>query len=415
MGRRAALRFVLALLLPMTSAAEPRWSRVEAAAWQARTGWLVGANFIPSTAVNTLEMWQAETFDPATIERELGWAEGLGFNSIRVFLHDLAWEQDPAGFLDRLDRVLGIAERHGLGVILVLLDGAWDPHPKPGRQPPPRPHVHNSRWVQAPGAEILGDPARHERLKSYVQGVIRRFRHDTRVQAFDLFNEPDNDNARSYGGRELPDKAHMALSLLKKEFAWAREMDPSQPLTVGAWRELDLEPARLTAVDRYALAESDVVSFHSYRPPAVTLRWIEVLERYGRPILCTEYLARTLGSTFADILPVLKEHRISAYNWGLVAGRTQTIYPWDSWDRPYTAPPRVWFHDLFQADGIAYAPAESRLIRALIGAGRKAAGWLQLSIAPALARNRGNAAPVDSTCGSATSRGTCGAIGRSLR
>jgi hypothetical protein len=375
----------------------------------------MGANFIPSTAVNTLEMWQGATFDPVTIERELGWAEGLGFNSIRVFLHNLVWEQDAPGFLARLDRLLEIAERHGLGVIFVLLDGAWDPNPKSGPQPFPRPHVHNSRWVQAPGAEILGDPARHERLRGYVQGVIGRFREDARVQAWDLFNEPDNGNAHSYGDRELPDKVQMALALLQKEFAWAREVNPTQPLTVGAWRELDLEPARLSPVDRYALEESDIVSFHSYRPPAVTLRWIEVLERYGRPILCTEYLARTLGSTFADILPLLKEHRIGAFNWGLVAGKTQTIYPWDSWDRPYMAPPTVWFHDLLRPDGIPYAPAEVGLIRSLVGERRKAAGWRPFLLSRILARDRVTAAPAQETCGSEISSRICGAFGHISR
>src|SRR4029077_2592941 len=45
------------------------WTKERARAWADSTGWLVGSNFIPSTAINQLEMWQAATFDPRTIDR----------------------------------------------------------------------------------------------------------------------------------------------------------------------------------------------------------------------------------------------------------------------------------------------------------------------------------------------------------
>ncbi|HEX5915975.1 MAG TPA: hypothetical protein VFY54_22950, partial [Rubrobacter sp.] len=131
-------------------------------------------------------MWQADTFDPETIDRELGWAADLGFNSMRVFLHDLLWA-DSEALLGRVEQFLEVAESHDIGAVLVLFDGVWDPKPKPGKQREPRPHVHNSRWVQSPGAEILGDPGRHDELEPYVSGVIERFRSDARIHAWDLF------------------------------------------------------------------------------------------------------------------------------------------------------------------------------------------------------------------------------------
>ncbi|MBM4157140.1 MAG: endo-1,4-beta-xylanase, partial [Lentisphaerae bacterium] len=198
-GRAAAAVMAAVGIAAGGAEARERWTEQEAAAWYARMPWLVGCNYNPASAINELEMWQAETFDPASIDRELGWAESLGFTSLRVYLHNIPWQQDAKGFLDRMDRFLAIADRHRIGVMFVLLDSCWDPHPKPGPQRAPRPHVHNSGWVQCPGAEILSDPARHGELRGYIHGVVARFKDDRRVHAWDVFNEPENDNRNSYG------------------------------------------------------------------------------------------------------------------------------------------------------------------------------------------------------------------------
>jgi hypothetical protein len=363
------LTLVAASAMPGTARGqEPGpWPPERAAAWAREHPWPVGCNYIPGTAINQLEMWQADTFDPATIDRELGWAEGLGFNSVRVFLHDLLWEQDAPGFLSRMDRFLTIADRHRIGVVFVLFDAVWDPAPQLGKQRAPRPGLHNSGWVQSPGARILADRSRHDALKPYVAGVVGRFRSDRRVHAWDLFNEPDNPNRSSYGKLEPAGKPELSLALLQKTFAWARAVEPSQPLTVGVWQGDLTDPERLSPINRDMLTQSDVISFHNYRPLAELKKDVEALKRYRRPILCTEYMARPVGSTFDSVLAYFKEEHIGAYNWGFVAGKSQTIYPWDSWQKPYDAEPPVWFHDIFRPDGTPYRAGEVSFIRRVTG------------------------------------------------
>ena len=362
-----ATLFLSSLAAPRARAAE-RWTPEQANAWHEKHGWLVGANFGPSTAINQLEMWQADSFDPKTIDRELKWAHDLGFNSMRVFLHHLLWEQDPDGFLKRLDQYLEISQKHKIGTMFVLFDSVWDPNPKLGKQSEPRLGLHNSGWVQSPGKADLLNEDRHKLLEEYVKGVVGRFKDDPRVVAWDLFNEPDNDNRPAYVAYELQNKGAYSLVLLRKAMAWARAVNPSQPITVAPWRGDWEDPAKLTPLVAFMLDNSDVISFHSYDDSASVERQIAALERYGRPIINTEYMARPRGSTFEQILPIFARRRIGAYNWGFVAGKTQTIYPWDSWVREYTAEPPVWFHDIFRPDGTPYRAEEVALIRSLTGA-----------------------------------------------
>ncbi|HMC55967.1 MAG TPA: hypothetical protein VKH19_12380 [Gemmatimonadaceae bacterium] len=350
---------------PRPSRGRAQWTRERARVWADSTGWLVGSNYAPRTAINQLEMWQAATFDPATIDRELGWAEDLGFNTMRVFLHHLLWQQDSVGFLNRLDQFLSIADRHRIRPMFVLFDAVWDPLPHVGVQRAPVPHLHNSGWVQSPGAAILADTTRYDELRGYVQGVVGRFANDRRVVAWDLFNEPDNVNRPAYIAYEPPDKPARALTLLRRTFAWAREMNPRQPLTAAPWKGDWINANRLAAMTAFMLDNSDVITFHSYDEPGAVERLVSALERYGRPIICSEYMARPRGSTFRAVLPVFKRRSVGAINWGFVSGKTQTIYPWDSWVREYTAEPAVWFHDIFRADGRPYDAREVAFIRSM--------------------------------------------------
>jgi len=363
--------FILCLTLTVSAAAQAggsRWSESQANDWYQHQPWLVGSNFLPSNAINELEMWQAETFDPGEIDKELGWAEGIGMNTMRVFLHDLLWQQDSVGFQQRLDTFLEIASRHHIRPVLVLFDSCWDPNPKLGPQHPPIPGVHNSGWVQSPGAKALEDPSQEPRLRAYVEGVVGAFAKDPRVLAWDVWNEPSNTNGGAYGKIEPKDKQERVLALLPKVFTWARSAHPTQPLTSGLWIGDWSSPEKLDPIGRVQLEQSDVISFHNYSWPEDFEQHVVWLEQYKRPVLCTEFMARPMGSTFDTILPIAKKHNVAAINWGLVAGKSQTYLPWDSWEKPYVLqPPPVWFHEVFHADGTPYREREAELIQQLTG------------------------------------------------
>ncbi len=347
------------------------WSVEKANTWYDKQPWLVGANFAPAYAINQLEMFQADTFDIAAIDKELAWAENLGFTSMRVFLHHMLWEQDKEGFLKRIDQVLDAAEKHNIGIMLVIFDSVWDPFPKPGKQPAPKPSVHNSGWVQSPGAEVLKDPAKFAAMKDYVVGVVSHFKDDKRVHVWDVWNEPDNP-VPQYKDVELPNKKELIPGYLQQTFEWVRSANPSQPLTSGVWVGHFPDDSKLTPTERVQIDNSDIISFHSYEPLEKMKNAVENLQRYKRPIVCTEYMARPLGSTFDPILGYFKENKIGAYNWGFVSGKSQTIFPWDSWDKEYGEEPPLWFHDIFRTDGTPYKQEEVDYIKSITGAKDKA-------------------------------------------
>ena len=361
--------FIASVLLASAAFAQSvKWSEEKANDWYARQPWIVGSNYIPATAVNQLEMWQNDTFDPDRINLEFMWAEQLGMNTMRVFLHDLVWKQDPGGYRKRIDRFLSVAKRHHIRPIFVLFDSCWDPFPEMFHQRPPQPGIHNSRWVQSPGANALADPKQEARILDYVANVILAFADDDRILAWDVWNEPDNTNDSSYGRVEQPKKLQLVEALLPKVFQYARSGRPSQPLTSGVWRGDWSSPDKLTPIQKIQLEQSDIISFHSYDPPEEFEKLVGWLQQWKRPIICTEFMARPRGSTFEAILPVAKRLKVGAINWGFVAGKTQTWLPWDSWQKPYTGDrqPTVWFHDIFRSTGVPYSQAEIDFIKSII-------------------------------------------------
>ncbi len=365
---------LIAVLLCGISAAgqaQQKWTAKKANDWYKNQPFLVGANFNPANAINELEMWQAETFDPPRIDLELGWAEKIGMNTMRVYLHDLLWKQDKAGFTRRLNEFLTIAERHKIKPIFVLFDSCWDPYPELGRQRAPRPGIHNSGWVQSPGAVALTDPSQYPRLETYVKELVGAFKNDRRILAWDIWNEPDNTNGSSYGASEPVNKVELVNKLLPQAFAWARSANPSQPLTSGVWKGDYSADDKLDATQKIQLEQSDIITFHNYDSGEEFEKRIKWLERYNRPILCTEYMARGNNSTFQNSLPVAKKHKVAAINWGLVGGKSQTFLPWDSWQNPYIGrDPKIWFHEVFRIDGTPYMQEEVDLIRELTGKGK---------------------------------------------
>ena len=363
--------FLLFSSLSISRAADGpgRWPVEKSQEWLQKTGWLRGSNFMPSSAINQLEMWQADTFDEATLDRELGFAKGLGFNSMRVFLHDLPWQQDAKGFSFRINRFLQLADKHDIKILMVLFDSCWYPLPYLGSQMPPRPYTHNSGWVQSPGVAALQTPGEYPRLHAYVTGVVRRFANDKRIIGWDVWNEPDNWDGGAPGRPDLEpkNKFDYVQTLLPQVFAWVREAGPSQPLTSGVWKGDWSSDDKLAPIERIQLENSDIISFHNYGDLTGLQKATNTLRRFNRPILCTEYMARPNGSTFAPHLGWMKQQNIAAYNWGFVSGKSQTIYPWDSWKTKYTSEPPIWFHDILRMDGTPYRQEEVDYIRQVTG------------------------------------------------
>ena len=323
------------------------WTAQKANDWYAKFKWLNGADYIPSNAINQLEMWQASTFDIGQIDKELGWAENIGFNTIRVFLHSVAWKQDPQGFKKRVGQFLNVADRHHIIPMFVFFDDCWNKDPKPGLQPSPKTGKHNSGWMQDPGDPYSMDTTVFPTLQPYVKDILNSFKHDKRILLWDLYNEPGN------GG-----KFEKSLPLLKKIFLWAREINPDQPLSVGLW---DWSFGKL---NEFQIANSDIITYHDYEEQNWHERVIKILKTFGRPLICTEYMARPRNSTFQSIMPMLKKENVGAINWGFVSGKTNTIYAWDK-PMPDGAEPALWFHDIFRKDGSSYKQEETDLIKKL--------------------------------------------------
>jgi hypothetical protein len=328
------------LLLPVRPAesqdASGGWPAAKAWAWYNRHPWLVGCNFLPSTAVNDVEMWQKESFDPKTIDRELGWAQDLGFNTVRVFVNYAVWESDAEGLKDAFRQFLGIADKHGISTLVILFDDCFKPEPRVGKQDEPSPGVHNSQWVQSPGVKRRGDLAAWPKLERYVKEMVGAFGTDRRVLAWEIYNEPSQ-----------------SLPLVEAAFRWTREVGPSQPVTTTIYGNAEMQ--------KRIIELSDVLSFHNYGPLPGVKATIDSLSARGRPMLCTEWLARGQGSRFETHLPYFKERKIACWNWGLVAGRTQTYFPWGS--KPGSSEPTPWHHDILRADGTPFNVREAQVIR----------------------------------------------------
>jgi len=361
------LLFLNAVEAQQKSLAQGRavWSSQQANTWYAKQGWLVGANYLPWNAINELEMWQAETFDTATIAKEFKWAASIGMNTMRIFLHDLAYKEDPKGFINRIEIFLKIAKRYNIKPLLVLFDSCWDPFPHTGKQHEPAPFLHNSGWVQSPGADALKDTTQYSRLRKYVTDIISHFAKDQRVLGWDVWNEPDNTNNSSYNRFEPYNKIELVQALLQQVFVWARAANSSQPITAAVWVGDWSSDDKLRPIEKLMLEQSDIISFHNYDKGEEFEKRIIWLQRYKRPIICTEYMSRGNGSTFQGSLPVAKKYNVAAINWGFVNGKSQTIFPWDSWSKKYTSEPDLWFHDIFRKDGTPYKPEEVDLIREL--------------------------------------------------
>ena len=341
---------LLAFAASLTLAAQgQKWTKEKADKWYAGHKWMSGANFIPSNAINQLEMWQEATFSPDVLDKELGYAQDIGFNTMRVFLHSLAYKADPKGFKKRIDKYLEIADKHGISTMFVFFDDCWNPTATIGKQPEPKVGVHNSGWLQDPGFPASVDRANDKELEAYVKDILITFSKDKRILLWDLYNEPGNSG-----------KGIKSAELLKNVFKWAREANPSQPISAGLWNWSFNEH------NTFQAQNSDIITYHFYEDLDGHQRVINLLKTHDRPMICTEYMARTKNNSFYNHMSLLKKENIGAINWGFVAGKTNTIFAWDT-PIPTGGEPDIWFHDIFRKDGTPYRQDEVNVIKKLNG------------------------------------------------
>lgn len=322
-----------------------RRRRTDMWAWYRGVGMLRGFNYLPRTAVNAIEMWQADTYDHATIDEELGWAHDSGLNSVRVFIPFVVWQQDAAGLQSRMEDFLSLADKHDIQVVPVLFDD-YSPYalePKAGPQPPPTPGVHNSQWVPSPGPALVRDPSTWPELERYVRGVVGAFRGDPRVLFWDLYSDPGRSGL---GTASAP--------LAEAVFDWARLERPSQPLTVGIGSDL---PAPESGA---IMKRSDLITFSAYQSRAELEANMALAGVEGRPVVCTGWLERTQDLSFQTALPLFSRNHVGWYHWGLVAGKSQLHLP----RNPSAA--IVWPQALLNEDGSPYDKDEVTLIRQFI-------------------------------------------------
>ncbi len=260
--KRTFLFFILNFSFFISFSQSP-WAKEKATTWYKQQPWFVGANFLPSTAINQLEMWQEDTFDPVTIDRELGWAAGIGMNVMRVYLHDLAWKADATGFKKRINEFLAIAAHHKIKILFTIFDDCWNPDAAIGKQPNPKPGIHNSGWVRSPNKAIHNDSTQWDYLELYVKDILSTFKNDKRIFLWDLYNEPGNS-----------DYELTSLPLLKKVFEWAWAVRPSQPLSVGIWYNNKV-------LSDFQASHSDVITFHNYGNAEALEKQIKELKKLG--------------------------------------------------------------------------------------------------------------------------------------
>lgn len=353
-----------------------RWTAEKANNWAKNRRWTVGFNYVASNCVNRMEQWQAYEHEQKipVFEREFALAEEVGFNAIRSVLPLEPWLYEHDGFMRRLDNFLTLANRHGLGVMIVFGNDCcvpksqWQPA-KFGPQPVDwgyhggvirSPHAGNPEM----GYSLLDDPELRQAWTKMVDEIVGEYAHDERVDIWDIFNEPGNSR-----------RGMTSAGAMADFFDAARKHDPVQPLTAGVWTVNRTNT--LPEIEQLAMELSDVISYHDYGSFDHSVGVIERLRKLGRPLFNTEWLNRTLHNNVATHLPLYYLENVGVYNWGFVAGKSQTYEPWDSLWNNYAKNPAadydftVWQHDLFRPSLRPYDPHEIETFRKYIAMSRE--------------------------------------------
>ncbi len=351
-----------------------KWSKEKAWEWYSKLPWLRGCNFIGSDCANRRDMWQSYQSEEhlATADWELALAKETGFNTVRVIVDFDVWYQEPDSFMEIFERYMQLFHKHGQYVMVCLTAEAEMPNgeyedfqPKPlgeqeyalGYHQGRSPEVLERNLHHPKRYHPLESPVLRDKFLQMVRSIVGKYREDERIVCWNLYNEP---------GITLGDRA---MPLLKTMFEEARALGPVQPLTVELWTGYNKKGEIGTEVQKYALEQSDVISFHCYLPLPEMCRQIAYLKRYERPILCTEWLNRIQNSPVEDIFPLFQLERIGCWCWGFVVGKTQTNEPWYGMFAPYLRGEDSdidltrWMHDLYCPSLLPYDPREIKLIK----------------------------------------------------
>jgi hypothetical protein len=263
--------------------------------------WMHGVNYTPSYAATDVETWLE--YDPEVIDRELGYAERIGVNCLRVFLQSLVYEHAPDEFLQRFDHFVTTADRHGLKVMPILFDSCFGVSPSLESQ-----HM----WVANPGPDRMSRE-HFEALDAYARAVVTPYVGDERIALWDVMNEPT--------------ATVLSLTEEGKAQIWAfvahycelvQKIDPSHAVTVGVAGHDNSNVADLV----------DVLSCHSYASTREKFR--EALSTTqsqaraaGKPWIVSECCAPGWGNPYEMVLPELREFKAGHTCWELMIGKNQ--------------------------------------------------------------------------------------------
>lgn len=351
--RKSIIFVILGLVLTSVGAnsSNTQWTAEQAREWYSHQEWPVGCCYVPSYAINQFEMWQDETYNPTVIDKEMQLCQDLGFNTVRIFLHEKLWFADAKGYKKKIDEVLGICAKHGIKVTFSFCTNGGEER-ELGPQPDAVPGLHGGgHWCCTPSTEMMNNPELWPKFKAYLQDILRSFGKDDRVLYWCLQNEPEN---------VKPNRD--PIEWMKALYEWAWEVRPSQPLTSPVWQRPGIGGAA-TKLDALAwvVSNSDIISFHCYSAPRELDTFIKMLSRFHRPMICQEYMARHFSSTFEGCMPIFKRENVGCLNFGLVEGKANFHYPWGH--KLEDGEPDLWFHDIFYEDYTPWRESEVIFIK----------------------------------------------------
>ena len=348
-----------------------KWSKEKAWEWYNSRPFIRGCNYMSADCANRIDQWQALGFEERfeTTEKELKLMQELGFNSVRLILEYVVWEKEHDSFLERFERYISLCAKYGISCMIVLANDCMPPKTELWKMPDVG--VQNYDWGYHGGRRhsqhgghncpaphyYFDDEKYRDSYFEMVKEIVTLYKDDPRILMWDLFNEPGNSN-----------REEITMPYLVRMFETVREINPSQPLTVGAWW-FDSNDFHTSKLNEYALENSDIITYHCYNTYVEHVKLIKYLKGFGRPLVNTEWLARCTGNSVFENFPLFYLENIGCYNWGFVAGKYQTYEPYEAhWNWYYNDPNAPidftkWFHDLYRPSHKPYDPRETELIR----------------------------------------------------